>query len=50
MVSSATSQAVRTTATPDDTMLAFFQNAYEAAADLARWDRAMLDRPESEWS
>jgi hypothetical protein len=43
-------EAVRTTATPDDTVLAFFQSAYEAAADLARWDRAMLDRPESEWS
>lgn len=42
-------ESVRTTATPDDTVLAFFQSAYEAAADLARWDRAMLDRPESEW-
>lgn len=43
-------EAVRTTATPEDTVLAFFQSAYEAAADLARWDRKMLDRPESEWS
>jgi Family of unknown function (DUF5996) len=42
-------ESVRTTATPDDTALAFFQSTYEAAADLAGWDRAMLDRPESEW-
>jgi hypothetical protein len=42
-------KVVRTTATPDVTLLAFFQSTYEAAADLARWDRAMLDRPESEW-
>jgi hypothetical protein len=41
--------SVRSTATPDDTVLAFFQSTYEAAADLAGWDRAMLDRPESEW-
>jgi hypothetical protein len=42
-------ESVRTTATPDETVLAFFQSTYAAAADLARWDRAMLDRPESEW-
>jgi hypothetical protein len=30
---------------PDETLLQFFQTAYEAAADLARWDRASLDRP-----
>lgn len=30
---------------PDETLLRFFQAAYEAAADLGRWDRAVLDRP-----
>jgi hypothetical protein len=30
---------------PDETLLQFFQTTYEAAADLARWDRAALDRP-----
>jgi hypothetical protein len=42
-------EGVRTSPMPDDTVLAFFQSTYEAAADLARWDRATLDRPESEW-
>ena len=30
---------------PDETLLQFFQTTYEAAADLAGWDRAALDRP-----
>lgn len=42
-------EGVRTAPAPDEMALAFFQSAYEAAADLAGWDRAMLDRPESEW-
>ena len=42
-------ETARTAATPDEMVLEFFQSAYEAAADLARWDRAMLDRPKSEW-
>ena len=42
-------ESVRTSATPDDMVLAFFQSTYAAAADLAGWDRAMLERPESEW-
>jgi hypothetical protein len=42
-------ESVRTTATPDDMVLAFFQSTYEGAANLARWDRATLDRPASEW-
>jgi hypothetical protein len=36
--------AVRTSASPDDMLLAFLQSTYEAAADLARWDRAALER------
>jgi len=35
--------AVRTAADPDATLLAFFQSTYEAAAELARWDRDALE-------
>jgi hypothetical protein len=35
--------AVREAADPDGVLLAFFQTAYEAAADLAGWDRAALE-------
>jgi Family of unknown function (DUF5996) len=35
---------VRESATPDATLLDFFQSTYEAAADLGRWDRAALER------
>jgi hypothetical protein len=35
--------AVRTAADPDGMLLDFFQTTYEAAADLARWDRASLE-------
>jgi len=37
--------AVRTAGSPDEVLLAFLQSTYEAAADLARWDRAALERP-----
>jgi hypothetical protein len=37
---------VRTAPSPDDALLAFAQSTYEAAADLAKWDRAALERPE----
>jgi hypothetical protein len=37
-------EAVRTAAAPDEDLLEFFQSAYEAAADLAGWDRHILDR------
>ena len=37
-------EAVRTAADPDATLLEFLQSTYDAAADLARWDRAALDR------
>jgi hypothetical protein len=38
-------EAVRTAADPDAALMAFFQSTYEAAADLARWPRAALERP-----
>jgi hypothetical protein len=34
---------VRESASPDDTLLQFLQATYEAAADLAGWNRAMLE-------
>lgn len=36
-------EAVRSAADPDDTLLAFLQSTYEAAANLAGWDRAALE-------
>jgi hypothetical protein len=36
--------AVRESSTPDETLLEFLQSTYEAAADLAQWDRAALER------
>ena len=36
--------AVREAASPDDTLLAFLQTTYEAAANLANWDRNFLER------
>jgi hypothetical protein len=38
-------EAVRTSADPDRALLAFLQSTYAAAADLAKWDRAALERP-----
>jgi hypothetical protein len=35
---------VREAKSPDDALLAFLQSSYEAAADLAKWDRASLER------
>lgn len=35
---------VRRSATPDDTLHAFLQSTYEAAADLGKWDRRALER------
>jgi hypothetical protein len=37
-------EAVRTARDPDVAVLAFARSAYEAAADLAHWDRAALER------
>ncbi len=42
-------EAVRLASSPDDAVLEFYQSAYDAGADLARWDRAALDRPPAEW-
>ena len=36
--------AVRTSASPDETLLEFLQTTYSAAADLAKWDRGFLER------
>jgi hypothetical protein len=35
--------AVREADDPDAALLSFFQSTYEAAADLADWDRAALE-------
>jgi Family of unknown function (DUF5996) len=35
---------VRQSKTPDDTLLDFLHTTYEAAADLAQWDRSSLER------
>lgn len=37
-------EAVRTSPSPDQTILDFFQSTYEAAATLAGWDRQALER------
>jgi hypothetical protein len=42
-------EAVRASPSPDETLLDFVQTTYSAAADLGRWDRPALERPESEW-
>jgi hypothetical protein len=42
-------EAVRSASRPDEMVLEFSQSAYDAGADLARWDRAALDRPRAEW-
>lgn len=42
-------EAVRSCSRPEDAVLEFYQSVYEAAADLAGWDRAALDRPPAEW-
>jgi hypothetical protein len=36
--------AVRQAESPDDTLLAFLQTTYDAAATLGKWDRAFLER------
>jgi hypothetical protein len=38
-------EAVRTSDDPDATLMAFLESTYEAAADLANWDRADFERP-----
>lgn len=41
-------EAVRTAPDPDAALMEFLQSTYEAAADLAAWDRASLERPDRE--
>ena len=36
--------AVRQSESPDSTLLDFLQSTYEAAANLAQWDRGSLER------
>jgi hypothetical protein len=38
-------ESVRVSADPDRAVLDFLQSTYEAAANLANWDRASLERP-----
>ena len=38
-------EAVRTSATPEADLRSFLRTTYDAAATLARWDRASLERP-----
>jgi hypothetical protein len=38
-------EAVRSSGSPDATLLEFLQSSYEAAADRGAWDRAALERP-----
>ncbi|MGI9180971.1 MAG: DUF5996 family protein [Longimicrobiaceae bacterium] len=37
-------EAVRRSADPDQALLTFVQSSYEAAAEMGKWDRAMLER------
>jgi hypothetical protein len=37
-------EAVRKAASPEETLMSFLQSTYDAAADLARWDRRELER------
>ena len=43
-------EAVRVASSPDDAVLEFCQATYDAAADLGRWDRPLLDRNQSSGS
>lgn len=37
-------EEVRTSASPDEMLLSFFQTTYEAASELGNWDRSALER------
>jgi hypothetical protein len=39
-------EAVRASVDPDSDLLRFLQTTYDAAADLAHWDRTRLERPQ----
>lgn len=38
--------AVRNSSSPEETLMDFCQSTYEAGANLAKWDRKMLERPQ----
>ena len=38
-------ESVRTSANPEEALMQFLESTYEAAADLARWNRGDLERP-----
>ena len=42
-------EAVRSSADPDAALLAFLQSTYEAAANLAHWERLRLERAQGEF-
>jgi hypothetical protein len=42
-------ESVRTSSDPEQELLEFFQSTYEAAAELAKWDRKSLERPK-DWT
>jgi len=42
-------ERVRSAPDPERALLEFFQSTYEAAADLAKWDRKALERP-ADWT
>lgn len=42
-------ESVRTSSDPEQELLEFFQSTYEAAAELAKWDRKALERPK-DWT
>ncbi|MGZ5103041.1 MAG: DUF5996 family protein [Usitatibacter sp.] len=37
-------EAVRTSGAPEDALMSFLESTYRQGADLARWDRAALER------
>ena len=41
-------EAVRSAPSPEDSLMAFLQSSYEAAAKLGNWDRVALERPNAE--
>ncbi|MGH9600092.1 MAG: DUF5996 family protein, partial [Terracidiphilus sp.] len=36
---------LRRAASPEETLVEFMESAYSAAADAAKWDRGLLERP-----
>jgi hypothetical protein len=40
---------IRSTSSPESNLMDFLETTYEAGANLAKWDRAALERPEDKW-